>query len=330
MMENKKKRDAVTIKITIIGMNELGQSLALALKQSQTKSGLNIVGHDRKRGRMREAKQANVAHHVDWNLLNAVEGASLVIINEPLHEIRETLELIAPELQREAVVTDTCHDKMQIFQWVEELLPRHVHFIASTPLVQANAVSATLFRKQRYALLAQPDTPPAAVALLSNAIHLIGAEPLFMDVAEHDSFMAAVVQLPVITSVALLNLATKGQAWREMAIMANNTFNHATALPSTDAKTLTTLLRYSSEPLSARFRALHEELNTLQRLIGKDDEGEALENHLTELMDAQQRWRKAQKVTQHEVDLTEQMDELKEANTLMSLFFGGGRRRGKK
>jgi len=320
----------VAIKITIIGMNPLGQSLALALKRSRTKSELNIVGHDRKRDRMREAKQAQVAHHIDWNLLNAVEAASLVIINEPLHEIRETLELIAPELQTEAVVTDTCHDKTQIIQWATALLPNHVHYIASTPLVQANTVSATLFQKQRYALIPQASTPPAAVALLSNAIQLIGAEPLFMDVAEHDSFMAAVVQLPVITSVALLNLATKGQAWREMAIMANNTFNHATALPSSDPKTLTTLLRYSSEPLLTRFKALHEELNTLQTLISKKDEGEALEAHLTSLMEAQQRWRKAQKQAPYDESLAQQMDEIKEANTFMSLLFGGGRRRGKR
>ena len=320
----------MTIKITIIGMDALGQSLALALKQSQTTSQLNIVGHDRKRERMKEAKQAQVAHHIDWNLLNAVEEASLVIINEALHEIRETLEFIGPELQMNAVVTDTCHDKTQVLQWATDILPNHVHFIASTPLVQTDTVNATLFKKQRYALIPLASTPPAAVSLLSNAIHLIGAEPFFMDVTEHDSFMAAVVQLPMITGLALLNLATKGQAWREMAIMANSTFHHATSLPSTDPKSLTALLRYGSESVLARLNALHEELETLQTLISKDDEGAALEAHLTTLMQAQKRWRNAQKQTSHNENLVSQMDEIKEANTLMSLLFGGRRGRGKK
>ena len=318
----------MAVKITIIGMDALGQSLALALKNS--KAELNIVGHDRKRERMRKAKQAKVAHHVDWNLINAIDGASLIFINEAIHEIRQTLEHIGSELQIDAVITDTCSYKAQIIEWAADFLPKNVYFVASTPLVKTETLNPTLFEQQRYALIPQPDTPPAAVRLLSNAIKLIGAEPLFMDVAEHDSFMAAVVQLPIVTSTALLNLTTKAQAWREMAVMANKLFSNATTLPSSDPKTLTSLLRYSRQPLLEWLKGLHEELDTLQTLITQEDEGTELEAHLTELMEAQHRWHRERKQTSYEQNLGQQMDEIKETSHFMSFLFGSGRKQRKK
>ncbi|MGB0385549.1 MAG: prephenate dehydrogenase [Ardenticatenaceae bacterium] len=315
----------MAVKITIIGMDGLGQSLALALKNSR--SELKIVAHDRTRQRMREAKQAGVAHHVDWNLINAIDGASLIFINEPIHQIRETLEIIGSELQNEVVVTDTSSYKAQVMAWATELLPEKVYFVGSTPLVSTQTLNATLFEQQRYALIPPPDTPEAAVRLLSNAISLMGAKPLFMDVAEHDGLMVAVKQLPIMTSIALLNLSTKGNAWREMAVMSDTPYHHATTLPSTDPKTLSTLLRYSHKPLLTWLDALQKELERVRTLISEEDEGAKLEAHLTSLMEAQQRWYKERKGSLQQEEVSKQMAEIKEDGDFMNFLFGSWRKK---
>lgn len=312
----------MAVKITIIGMDPLGQSLAMALRNST--SELTIVGHDRNRSLMSEAQKAGTVDSMEWNLIRAIDGAKLIIINESIHQIRETLELIGKEVESQAVITDTCSYKRIVIEWANSLLPDHVYFIGSTPLVQTEKLNPRIFQDQRYAVIAQPDTPEPALRLLSDVIGLIGAKLLFMEVSEHDSLMAAVTQLPILTGAALLKLTTGGNAWREMALMAGTPYDQATNLPTEDPEALMALLHHSRESLFQLLNALQRELNNLGDLLAQDDEGKSLEAYFSSLIEARQHWERERQTLSTENELAEQLDEVENSVSLFQRLFGFG------
>lgn len=312
----------MSINITIIGIDALGHSMGLAFKASSTP--LHITLHDREHQRAVEAQKTGAGDQAEWNLPAAVEKADLVFVNEPLQQLRETLELIGPELRRDAVVTDTAGLKQVVLEWADELLPEHVHFVGGTPLVTATRPSARLFQKRRYAIVPQARTAEAAVRLVTDSVALLGAEPLFIDVVEHESLLAAVQQLPALTSAALLRLTAQSRAWKEMASMASPSYAIATTFPTDDPDALAAMLMHNREPLQHWVTALQRELGALHQLLAQEDEV-ALRERLAELMAAQARWQKAES---ENPDLPTYEDSLQQADETRSFarWFGFGRR----
>jgi prephenate dehydrogenase len=316
----------MAINITIIGLDPLGESLGLALKNSP--HPFTVTGHDRDHSRASELAKQGAIDRAEWNLISAVGSADLVFLNEPVYRIRETLEIIGPELRQDAVVTDTCSAKEVVLQWATELLPEGAHFVGGTPLVSVDHPSPHLFREQRYAIIPLPTSPETAVKLVADVVSVLGAEPFFIETIEHDSLMAAVRYLPAVSSAALIHLTTRSSAWREMEAMAGAGYARATALPSSDPANLATLLGYNREPLLNWIQALKQELDSLQELIMQEDDGKALEEHLTGVIEAQARWQAAS--TGHEASerYHKALDDAKEVGGWKHLFGLGRRRKG--
>lgn len=313
------------VKITVIGMDALGQSLALALKNSRHE--VNVVIHDRSAAILREADAAQVGHQSEWNVRRAVEGAGLIIINEPLPFLRESFEIIAEEVKNEAVVTDTTTHKATVMAWASDLLPPHVHFIGSTPLLSVSRVDAHVFHRQRYAILPRPETPEAAVRLLSNAIGLLGAEPLYLEVSEHDVLMAALVHMPALAGLALVHLTTQSNAWRDLALVSGSDYDRATHLPHEDPATLASLLYHGRGPLLYWLDIFQGEIASLRTLLAEGDEA-GLTERLAGLMEARAAWQAEQQRLPPDEALAKAVDEAREQVGVRRLFGLGGRKRG--
>jgi prephenate dehydrogenase len=316
----------MAINITIIGLDSLGESLGLALKSSP--HTFTITGHDRDHSRASDLAKQGTIDRAEWNLISAVEKADLVFLNEPVHKIRETLEIIGPELRQDAVVTDTCSAKQVVLQWATELLPRGVHFVGGTPFVSVDQPDPQLFRAHRYAIIPLPTSPETAVKLVADIVGVLGAEPFFIETIEHDSLMAAVQYLPAVSSAALIHLTTNSIAWREMGLMAGAGYARATALPSNDPTNLATLLGYNREPLLNWIQALQQELDSLQELIMREDDGKALEEHLSAVIEAQARWKAESTGDEASERYHRALDDAKEVGGWKHLFGLGRRRKG--
>src|SRR5262245_46201386 len=111
----------------VIGLGPAGLAIGQALAGLPSK--LHIVGHDRDAGRVQAALKAGAIAKGHWRLLDAVAGADLVVLAEPVEELVETLALVAPELERGALVTDTAHLKVPVMQAAERAVPEGVSFI---------------------------------------------------------------------------------------------------------------------------------------------------------------------------------------------------------
>ena len=182
----------MTVKIAIIGLNPLGNALALALKKSRP--DIDLRGHDRNRAVMEDLDEKTIPFKAEWNLLTAVEGAQIVFLNEPLHVVQETLTILGREMKNEAVLADTSPYKQVNAEWAQRVLPDHLFYIGATPLVSVGTPRAELFEGQRFAVVPLPATPENALRLLTEAITLIGATPLYLEISEHDALLAVIHQ----------------------------------------------------------------------------------------------------------------------------------------
>jgi prephenate dehydrogenase len=313
-------------RIAIIGTGAIGTSLGLALRQNG--QNMTVIGHDKNPERAQESYKRGALDKTEWNLLNAVDGADVVILSIPLHEIRETLRVIGPEMRANSVVTDTAPLKAPVQEWAYKILPPRVHFVGGNPLVHTQgsgpaAGRVDLFQGKRYSLTPTPKTEGGAVEALTNMVSILGAEPLYLDPSEHDGLVSGVTQLPVVTSLAVLSVTTSHPAWREMSQMAGTTFGNATRLPAESAPELVGLLHADRATLLRWVDDVQAELTRLKSLI-EAESSEPLEARLVELLVARSRW-----AEKGEPDpILASYDEVKQSSNPVANLFGlRGRRK---
>ena len=282
-------------KVGIIGLGLIGTSLGLALKRTSI-SSLEIVGTDKERDRPSKAQKAGAIDRTGGRLVDAAEDADLVIIATPSGAVGDIMETISHRLKEGCIVTDTGDSKKAVLDWAEQYLPRHVSFVGGHPMLGGNVDRAAgpradLFQDRPYAILPGKTATERDVKDLTDMIRLIGARPYYMDVAEHDSFVAAVNYLPVLLSAAVLGCTSKSPSWDDIAKIASERYRSVTdtTASSVDAEDI---LRCDDGAIVHWIDALIQELYTIRRLIsdGGEDRQADLDRLLSEASDNRIRW----------------------------------------
>lgn len=251
----------MTVQITIIGLGQIGASIGLALANQPNLC--RRTGHDRELERARRAEKMGALDRIEHNLHAAVREADIVLLCLPMDQIRETLELIAPDLSEGAVVMDTGPIKATVAAWAGEMLPAGRFYVGLTPVINAaylhdatsglEAAHADLFRSSLMAIVAPPRTASEAVKLAADLVRLLGATPLFADPTEMDGLMAATHLLPQLLAAALINATVDQPGWREGRKVAGRAYAEATGP-----------IVHLSEPQTLRASALLNRENVLR------------------------------------------------------------------
>ena len=283
-------------RITIIGTGLIGTSLGMAIKRAARK-GTEVVGTDIDRGRAVKAQRMGALDHVSSSLAGAVEGSSVVIIATPLMAARQVMEIVAPRLEQECVVTDTASAKGAILEWARELLPRHVSFVGGHPLVSKEgmgpeAADPSLFNGRPYCIIPAQGASQHAVDLLSSMVSSMGAKPYFIDVAEHDSFVAAVTHLPMLFSLALANCTSRSPSWGDISQLASTHYGDMTKFASNDPQATRDVLATNGESIVHWIDAFIHELYDIRSILVSDEPGrmKALEKICNSALLARNKW----------------------------------------
>lgn len=276
-------------RITIIGLGLIGGSIGLALKKAGL-TGVQIVGHDRERASETQAERMGAIDKAEHNLPRAVQGAGMVIIATPVLAVREVMEQIAGDLAQGAVVTDTSSTKAHVMKWAKELLPEHVSFVGGHPMAGkenqgiANA-EADLFRDKAYCICPSVAASEGAVKSVVGLAQLIGAEPMFIDPAEHDVYAAAVSHLPLMVASALFNLLRMSPSWPDMGLMASSGLKDTTRLASGDPRMAHDIWVTNREAVIHWLERMEGELHRFRDILQDSRDEELLETFAKVQMD---------------------------------------------
>lgn len=278
--------------ITIIGLGLIGISLGLALKKEER--SYTIIGHDKENDAVARAKKSGAIDKSHWNLISACEEADLILLAIPAAGIRPTLEAIREDLKPGCLIMDTATIKVPVLE-AAEVLPDSVHFVGSNPILTASShltadeASADLFQNISWALCPTTTTSADAIQVAANLVTALGAQPFFLDPAEHDGLMAVVDATPTVLSAAFMNTTANNPAWREIRRMAGGQFETVTYLPDFEPNDLSEAVltnrigvAYWIDMLMAELTAWKEDLEA-----GED---EAVTQRFSDAIDSRSQW----------------------------------------
>lgn len=289
----------MTVIITIVGLGQIGTSVGLSLKPH--KELILRHGYDREYGVCRRAEKMEALDKSFLNLPNSVTKADIVLLSVPMSEIRKTLEIIAPELKEGAVVMDTAPVKGVVAEWAAELLPDQRHYVGLVPVINPaylhstdsgqDAAKEDLFRGTPMLIAAPPTTASAAVKLSADLTRLLGATPLFAEIVEMDSLMAATHVLPQLMAAALINATVDQPGWQEGRKLAGRPFVEATN-PLTQMggpEALSNSALYGAENVTRLIDTLIASLQHIRNDIAENNL-ESLETRLQRATSNRERW----------------------------------------
>ena len=279
-------------KITIVGLGLVGRAIGMAL--SKDSANFELVGHDKDAAAASAARKMGAVRKTEWNLIKACEGADVVILALPALAIRETMEAIASFLEPGTLVTDTANLKVPILAWADELLPAGVHFVGGDPIIgaiglSADDASAELLQDALYCLCPSVKAAPAAVHVASDLVERLGAQPYFLDSAEHDGLMAPAEQLPALLAAVLLASTTGSNSWRDMRKLAGSQYESETLVASGTPEVLADALLHNRQNVVHWIDTFIDTLEQWKATIAAGD-SEQLESVLEEVMIARLQW----------------------------------------
>ena len=276
----------------------IGTSFGLAFKKTGIRNVV-VVGTDIDRGRPNRAQKMGAVDRTEGNLGKAVEGAEIVLIATPVPAMRDIFQAIAPHLDEGCrLVTDTGDTKAPVLAWAQEFLPRHISFVGGHPIVGKLAsgpesADAELFKGHPYAVIPAQSARADGVRLLTDIVGAMGAKSYFVDVAEHDSFVAAVNHLPYLISAALIGCTSKSPSWDDLAKVASAPYGALTELASGDPGALRDKISNADETLVYWIDAFMGELQEIRRVLAGDQNArpEALYSVFSKAVLERDRWR---------------------------------------
>jgi prephenate dehydrogenase len=295
------------VQLTIVGLGTVGASVGLALKG--VLSEIIVVGHDPAAERVKRAQALGAIDKSHWNLISACEEADLVLLDLPLGELEKTLSALATAQipsgsgDRAALILDNVMVKRPVMSLAERYAWRGAHFVGGhivSPQLRATVdPSAELLKGARYYLVSSAVAPAEALAAAADFAHALGAEPRFIDAAEHDGIMAAVAQTPAWGALALLNVLRQeaGAQERSLADAPALAALHDLAWPGGTAS-LDELLT-NTDNLLHWISVYGRELATWRALIERGAQTE-LKEHLEATLEACDAWLAAERASDAE------------------------------
>ena len=289
----------MTVKITVVGLGQIGTSIGLALADET--SQILRIGHDPDLYRNTQAKKIGAFEDTHLQLFKAIDNAEVIILALPFDQVYETLKVIAPELKPETVILDTSPLQVQNIAWAKELLPPEVYFLTFTPSLNPDLLEeidndpekarADLFKRGMFFITAPSNTSEDAYNLASNLSALLGAAPFFADAWETDGLSAAVHTLPKFTSAALIHATINQPGWQEAQKLAGAAYAQSTKaalnLDEDEAYGKTALA--NRENMVRVLDNLISELHRIRQSISEND-ADAVKNFLTQAKDNRLFW----------------------------------------
>jgi prephenate dehydrogenase len=196
-------------KVVVIGVGLIGGSFALALKKAGAVR--EVVGMGRSAQAMQRALELGIVDRVSTSAIDALLGASLVLIAAPVAQTQAILASLAPHLEPGTVVTDAGSTKGDVVQAARAALGEKIsQFVPGHPIAgrETNGPEAAiddLYVGKKTVLTPLPENRAEDVELVAQAWQACGAVIHRLSAAEHDKVFAAVSHLPHLLAFALVD-----------------------------------------------------------------------------------------------------------------------------
>lgn len=193
-----------TATIAIIGLGLMGGSLALALHGRCA----HLLGIDRDPAVVAQALECQVVEAASTDLTSLLPQADLIVIAVPVRASLEILHQLPGLHPGRALLFDLGSTKSAVLRKMatlpERFDPLGCHPMCGKETGTLIHAEADLYHRAPFALVPLPRTTSRARLVALELVALVGAQPLWLDAAEHDRWVGATSHLPHLLSTALV------------------------------------------------------------------------------------------------------------------------------
>ncbi len=198
--------------VAIIGLGLMGGSLALGLQGHCAR----LLGWDLDPEVLKLARERSVVDIVESDLKALLQKADLIVIAIPVCAIIDFLRELPAYHPGPVVVMDLGSTKTEVVRAMDEL-PARFDPIGGHPVcgrVSAGLMfaDAKIFHGAPFALTPLPRTTDHARSIAEELVEIVRAEPIWLEAATHDAWVAATSHLPYLLAVGLLGVTTREAA----------------------------------------------------------------------------------------------------------------------
>jgi prephenate dehydrogenase len=262
-------------RLAIIGVGLIGGSLALAMKKTGAVN--EVVGYSRSEDARKEALDLGIIDRAATSVAEAVTHADMVFVAVPMGAMAPVLKEMAEHLSPEAIITDGGSAKAQVVEAARaalgdkfrEFVPGHP--IAGTEKSGPSAAFATLYKDHRIVLTPVAETDAAATAKVKAMWQLTGAEVFEMEVAHHDTVLAATSHLPHVLAFNLVGMLAERDDCAEVLRYAAGGFRDFSRIASSDAVMWRDICLGNREAILALLEEYHQGMNKIEKAIREGD-----------------------------------------------------------
>jgi prephenate dehydrogenase len=282
-------------RLCLIGVGLIGGSIARAARVRGLAKQFVGFGREADQHNLDQAKRLGVIDEYYLSIAEAVEGADGVVIATPVAAFEAVFTQLKPYWAEDAVYTDVGSTKGNVLAAAERVfgcVPDN--FIPAHPIAGAEnsgveAAVDNLFVNKRLIVTPTESSNPDAVRKIRQFWEQLGSVVSVMDVAQHDSVLAATSHLPHILAFALVDMLGRKDEQNEIFKYAAGGFKDFTRIASSDPtmwRDICLANKNELVPLIGQFKA---ELDKIQNLLAQDD-GEQLFETFAYARQARQRF----------------------------------------
>jgi prephenate dehydrogenase len=268
-----KKLDEMTI--TIVGVGQIGGSLALAVKENQVVR--KIIGMDKKEV-IEKISEGKIFDSLTFDLESAIREADFIFLSAPVLTILRILPQIVPIMKAGAVLLDSGSTKREIVSLMK-MYPKRIliggHPMGGKEKPGFGSASSSLLKNKLFALVFPTEKSLEGKSAVLALLEKIGAIPFEIDEEKHDLVVSLTSHLPYVLSLSLSSLAeeffSKDAMFKKFI---SSGFAGATRLSFTQREVGKGILGTNSSFIMRMIDEYTDRLSSIRSLIEKGNENE--------------------------------------------------------
>jgi cyclohexadieny/prephenate dehydrogenase len=219
-------------KVTIIGVGEIGSSIAMALKKRRLVK--EVIGIGRKEtATLKKVKKSGIVDRIAFieDMANGVKDADLIVVATPVGTIVEFCKKAAACAKDGAMVTDVGSTKKVIVEQLEDAMPANISFVGSHPMAGSEKGGPEnsrddLFEGRDCFITETPKTDKDSLKKIKNFWKSVGIKNVvIMTPHQHDRIVAGISHMIHIVASALVlsnkdNLGYAASGFRDTTRLA--------------------------------------------------------------------------------------------------------------
>ena len=257
----------------------IGGSLAAALKQRGFNAKISALVRREETGK--RGVELGFIDEYSQDASTLIPSADVIMLAVPMLSMREQMQVIAPYLDENAIVTDAgsvktpfIEDAKAVFTNLHNVVPGHP--IAGREKTGVDASDASLYEDRRVLLTPIAQTSPEAVSVVKALWQLAGATVESLSPEHHDRVLAATSHLPHVLAYALVDTLATHQQAEEIFRYAAGGFKDFTRIASSDPVMWRDVCLSNRDAILRSIDDLDSHLQSLRNAIAGSD-AEAIE-----------------------------------------------------